>query len=88
MKIVGKDKTGSLTPSDLKNLGVASGLGYTGLYNPVVLGVAGLFGLTAEALGKLALKNPDVYNKFRTEALKNSGLLSRAITTPTQGEQQ
>jgi hypothetical protein len=88
LKIVGKDKTGSLTPSDLKNLGVASGLGYTGLYNPVVLGVAGLFGLTAEALGKLALKNPDVYNKFRTEALKNSGLLSRGITTPTQGEQQ
>jgi hypothetical protein len=88
LKIVGKDKTGNLTPSDLKNLGVASGLGYTGFYNPVVLGVAGLFGLTAEALGKLALKNPELYGKFRTEALKNAGLLSRAITTPSQAEQQ
>jgi hypothetical protein len=88
LKIVGKDKTGALTASDLKNLGVASGLGYTGLYNPVVLGVAGLFGLTAEALGKLALKNPDLYGKFRNEALKNAGLLTRAITTPTQQEPQ
>ena len=88
LKIVGKDKTGALTASDLKNLGVASGLGYTGLYNPVVLGVAGLFGLTAEALGKLALKNPDLYGKFRNEALKNAGLLTRAITTPSQAEPQ
>ena len=88
LKIVGKDKTSTLTPSDLKNTGVAFGLGYTGLYNPVVLGVAGLFGLTTEALGKLALKNPELYNKFRTEALKNAGLLSRFITTPSQTEQQ
>lgn len=88
LKIVGKDKTGNLTPSDLKNLGVASGLGYTGFYNPVVLGVAGLFGLTAEALGKLALKNPELYGKFRTEALKNVGLLSRVVTTPSQTGQQ
>lgn len=88
LKIVGKDKTGNITPSDLKNLGVASGLGYTGFYNPVVLGVAGLFGLTAEALGRLALKNPELYNKFRTEALKNAGLFSRLLTTPSQTEQQ
>lgn len=86
LKIVGKDKTGALTASDLKNLGVASGLGYTGLYNPVVLGVAGLFGLTAEALGKLALKNPELYGKFRTEALKNAGLLSKVGQTPSQPE--
>lgn len=88
LKIVGKDKTGNLTPSDLKNLGVASGLGYAGLFNPTVLGVAGLFGLTAEALGKLALRNPNLYEKFRTEALKNSGLLGRASTLPEQQQQQ
>ena len=93
LDIIGKDKTGNLTPADLKNLGVASGLGYTGLLNPTFLGVAGLFGLTAEALGKLALKKPALYEKFRTEALKNTGLLSREgtsmyVTTPEEQQQQ
>lgn len=88
LKILGKDKTQNITPSDLKNIGVASGLGYTGLYNPVFLGVAGLFGLSAEALGKLALKNPDLYNKIRDEAMKNTGLLSKAIGTPSQAQPQ
>jgi len=92
LDIIGKDKTGSLTPADLKNLGVASGLGYTGLLNPTFLGVAGLFGLTTEALGKLALKKPALYEKFRTEALKNTGLLSRTgtsmyVTTPEEQQQ-
>jgi hypothetical protein len=87
IKIIGKDKTDALTPSDLKNLGVATGAGYAGFFNPVVLGIGGLFGLTTEALGKLALKNPDLYQKFRNEAMKNTGLLSKAGTsqyTPTE----
>jgi len=81
LKIIGKDKTGTLGSSDLKNIGVASGLGYTGLLNPTVIGVGGLFGLGVEALGQLAVKNPKLYQKFRDEAMKNTGLLSRGITS-------
>ena len=81
LKIIGKDKTGTLGPSDLKNIGVASGLGYTGLLNPTVIGVGGLFGLGVEALGYLAVKNPALYQKFRDEAMKNTGLLSRGLTS-------
>lgn len=81
LKIIGKDKTGTLGSSDLKNIGVASGLGYTGLLNPTVIGVGGLFGLSVEALGQLAVKNPKLYQKFRDEAMKNTGLLSRGITS-------
>lgn len=81
LKIIGKDKTGAVTASDLKNIGVASGLGYTGFLNPAVVGVGGLFGLTVEGLGQLAVKNPALYQKFRDEAMKNTGLLSRGITS-------
>ena len=81
LKIIGKDKTGALTASDLKNVGVASGLGYTGLLNPAVVGVGGLFGLGVESLGYLAVKHPALYQKFRDEAMKNTGLLSRGITS-------
>lgn len=81
LKIIGKDKTGAVSASDLKNIGVASGLGYTGLLNPAVVGVGGLFGLSVEALGQLAVKNPALYQKFRDEAMKNTGLLSRGITS-------
>lgn len=81
LKIIGKDKTGAVTASDLKNVGVASGLGYTGLLNPAVVGIGGLFGLSVEALGQLAVKNPALYQKFRDEAMKNTGLLSRGLTS-------
>lgn len=81
LKIIGKDKTSNVTFSDLKNIGVASGLGYTGLANPAVVGIGGLFGLTAEALGYLAVKHPALYQKFRDEAMKNTGLLSRGVTS-------
>jgi hypothetical protein len=81
LNIIGKDKTGTITASDLKNIGVASGLGYTGLLNPAVVGIGGLFGLGVESLGYLAVKNPALYQKFRDEAMKNTGLLSRGITS-------
>jgi hypothetical protein len=81
LAIIGKDKTGAVSASDLKNIGVASGLGYTGLLNPAVVGIGGLFGLSTEALGYLAVKNPALYQKFRDEAMKNTGLLSRGITS-------
>lgn len=81
LKLIGKDKTSAVTASDLKNIGVASGLGYTGFLNPAVIGVGGLFGLSVEALGQLAVKNPALYQKFRDEAMKNAGLLSRGITS-------
>jgi hypothetical protein len=81
LKIIGKDKSDAIGASDLKNIGVASGLGYTGLLNPTVLAVGGLFGLTTEALGYLAVKNPALYQKFRDEAMKNTGLLSRGLTS-------
>jgi hypothetical protein len=81
LKIIGKDKTGAVSAADLKNIGVASGLGYTGLLNPAVVGVGGLFGLSVEALGQLAVKNPALYQKFRDEAMKNTGLLSRGLTS-------
>lgn len=81
LKIIGKDKTGALTASDLKNVGVASGLGYTGLLNPAVVGVGGLFGLSVESLGYLAVKHPELYQKFRDAAMKNTGLLSRGLTS-------
>lgn len=81
LKVIGKDKTGAVTFSDLKNIGVASGLGYTGFANPAVVGVGGLFGLGVEALGYLAVKHPALYQKFRDEAMKNTGLLSRGITS-------
>jgi hypothetical protein len=81
LKIIGKDKTGTLGPADLKNIGVASGLGYTGLLNPAVIGIGGLFGLGVESLGYLAVKNPKLYQAFRDEAMKNTGLLSRGITS-------
>lgn len=81
LAIIGKDKTGAVSASDLKNIGVASGLGYTGLLNPAVVGIGGLFGLSVEALGQLAVKNPKLYQKFRDEAMKNTGLLSRGITS-------
>lgn len=81
LKIIGKDKTGAVTAGDLKNIGVASGLGYTGLLNPAVVGVGGLFGLSVEALGQIAVKNPALYQKFRDEAMKNTGLLSRGLTS-------
>jgi hypothetical protein len=81
LAIIGKDKTGAVSASDLKNIGVASGLGYTGLLNPAVVGIGGLFGLSTEALGYLAVKNPALYQKFRDEAMKNTGLLSRGVTS-------
>jgi hypothetical protein len=81
LEIIGKDKTGAVSASDLKNIGVASGLGYTGLLNPAVVGIGGLFGLGVEALGYLAVKNPALYQKFRDEAMKNTGLLSRGVTS-------
>lgn len=81
LKIIGKDKSNAIGASDLKNIGVASGLGYTGLLNPAVVGVGGLFGLSVEALGQLAVRNPALYQKFRDEAMKNTGLLSRAVTS-------
>lgn len=81
LNIIGKDKTSAVSASDLKNIGVASGLGYTGLLNPTVIGVGGLFGLTVEALGELAVKHPKLYQKFRDEAMKNTGLFSRGLTS-------
>lgn len=81
LKIIGKDKTGAVTASDLKNIGVASGLGYTGFLNPAVVGIGGLFGLGVESLGYLATKHPELYQKFRDAAMKNAGLLSRGLTS-------
>lgn len=86
LKIIGKDTTENITPSDLKNLGVGFGLGYTGLFNPTILAAAGTVGLTAEALGKLALKNPELYLKIRDEAMKQAGKGAMLLTQPTQGE--
>jgi hypothetical protein len=87
LRIIGKDTSENLTPSDLKNIGVATGLGYTGFFNPVVLAAATTVGLTAEALGKLALRNPELYMKFREEALRQAGRGGMAITQPGQEEE-
>jgi hypothetical protein len=51
------------------------------LLNPAVVGIGGLFGLGVESLGYLAVKNPALYQKFRDEAMKNTGLLSRGVTS-------
>lgn len=84
LRVIGKDTTENITPSDLKNIGVATGLGYTGLLNPVVLAAGATVGLTAELLGKLALKNPELYMKIRDEAFKQTGKGAKALTLPTQ----
>jgi hypothetical protein len=84
LRVIGKDTTENITPSDLKNIGVATGLGYTGLLNPVVLAAGATVGLTAELLGKLALKNPELYMKIRDEAFKQAGKGAKALTLPSQ----
>jgi hypothetical protein len=87
LKVIGKDTTENITPSDLKNIGVATGLGYTGLFNPIVLAAGTTVGLTAEALGKLALRDPALYMKFRDAALKQTGRGAFGLTQPTPTEQ-
>lgn len=86
LKVIGKDTSENITPSDLKNIGVATGLGYTGLFNPIVLAAGTTVGLTAEALGKLALKDPALYMKFREAALKQTGRGAFGLTQPTPSE--
>lgn len=82
LKVIGKqeEKIGGtrLTPSDLKNLGVASGLGYAGLFNLPVIAGATAAGTTADLLGKLALKNPAAYEAIRAAALQQGGALGQA----------
>lgn len=89
-KVIGKDQAsvvGALTPSDLKNLGVVSGLGYTGLFNlPVVAGV-GALGLTADMLGKIALSNPALYEKLRNTVLNQTGRLSQGLFAAREKQQ-
>lgn len=87
LKVVGKDVTENITPSDLKNIGVGLGLGYTGLFNPTVLAAGATVGLTAELLGKLALKNPQLYMKIRNEALKQAGRGAMLTTQPKATEE-
>ena len=87
LKVIGKDTSENITPSDLKNIGVATGLGYTGLFNPIVLAAGTTVGLTAEALGKLALKDPALYMKFRDAALKQTGRGAFGLTQPTPTEE-
>lgn len=87
LKVIGKDTSENITPSDLKNIGVATGLGYTGLFNPIVLAAGTTVGLTAEALGKLALKDPALYMKFREAALKQTGRGAFGLTQPTPSEE-
>lgn len=84
LKIIGKDKTDSIGFKDAGRLSLAAGAGYTAFLNPAVVGIGGLFGLSVEALGQLAVKNPALYQKFRDEAMKNTGLLSRAATSGYQ----
>lgn len=81
LEIIGKDKTDSIGFRDAGRLSLAAGAGYTAFLNPAVVGIGGLFGLTTEALGYLAVKNPALYQKFRDEAMKNTGLLSRGATS-------
>lgn len=83
LKVIGKQEEGMLgskiTPSDLKNLGVASGLGYTGLFNlPTLAGVTAL-GTTADLLGTIALKNPAKYEAVREALLSKSGLVGQGF---------
>ena len=87
LKVIGKDTSENITPSDLKNIGVATGLGYTGLFNPIVLAAGTAVGLTAEALGKLALRDPALYMKFRDAALKQTGRGAFGLTQPAPTEQ-
>jgi hypothetical protein len=87
LKVIGKDTSENITPSDLKNIGVATGLGYTGLFNPIVLAAGTTVGLTAEALGKLALRDPALYMKFRDAALKQTGRGAFGLTQPTPTEE-
>jgi hypothetical protein len=82
LKVIGKEEQGLLgtrfTPSDLKNAGVVSGLGYTGLFNLPVVGTAAALGTTADLLGKIALKNPAKYEAVRGALLQQSGVLGQA----------
>lgn len=100
LKVIGKQEekiAGTrFTPSDLKNLGVASGLGYAGLFNLPVIAGATAAGTTADLLGKLALKNPAAYEALRKTALQQGGALGQAggdirnqlFNKPTQAPQQ
>lgn len=85
MRIIGNDNSriagSSITPSDLKNLGVAAGLGYTGLFSLPVIAGLGATGLTAETLGKLAMKDPTKYEAIRKELIKRSGMITGAAGT-------
>ena len=82
LKVIGKQEEKIIgtrfTPSDLKNLGVASGLGYAGLFNLPVIAGATAAGTTADLLGKLALKNPAAYESLRKAALQQGGALGQA----------
>lgn len=82
LKVIGKEEQGLLgtrfTPSDLKNAGVVSGLGYTGLFNLPVVGGAAAIGTTADLLGKLALKNPAQYEAVRAALMRQSGNVGMA----------
>ena len=89
-RVIGKDQAsvvGALTPSDLKNLGVASGLGYTGLFNLPVIAGLGVTGLGADVLGKLALTNPALYEKIRNTALNQTGRLSQGLFAAKEKQQ-
>lgn len=101
LKVIGKEEQGLLgtrfTPSDLKNAGVVSGLGYTGLFNLPVVGGAAAIGTTADLLGKLALRNPAQYEAVRGALIQQSGRLGQAANnareqnyrpTPTQAAPQ
>jgi soluble lytic murein transglycosylase-like protein len=100
LKVIGKQEeklAGTrFTPSDLKNLGVASGLGYAGLFNLPVIAGATAAGTTADLLGKLALKNPAAYEALRKTAIQQGGALGQAggdirnqlFNQPTQQPQQ
>lgn len=89
-KVIGKDQAsvvGALTPSDLKNLGVASGLGYTGLFNLPVIAGLGVTGLGADILGKVALTNPALYEQIRNTALNQTGRLSQGLFAAKEKQQ-
>jgi hypothetical protein len=82
LKVIGKEEQGLLgtrfTPSDLKNAGVVSGLGYTGLFNLPVVGGAAAIGTTADLLGKVALRNPAQYEALRAALIQRSGNVGMA----------
>lgn len=81
-KVVGDESGDILTVRNLKNAGLLAGAGVTGAFNLPALGSLGITGATIEAIGALAKKNPELYNRIRAQL----GIPLGMITGVTKNE--